>query len=169
MVYRKSAYTVRLPLIPLVLLALPLVEIAGFVIVGDAIGVLPTIALVILTSIAGSILLRVQGFGVMNRISAEMKAGRDPSRDLAHGVMVLVAGVLLLLPGFFTDIIGILLFIPPVRDLGWRFVRKRIRFVGGFSASGFRRRPGGPTLDLDAEDYSSGPRRDPPQSRIDRR
>ncbi len=159
----------RLPLIPLVLLGLPLVEIAGFVIVGDAIGVLPTIGLVILTGIAGSLLLRIQGFGVMNRITAEMKAGRDPSRELAHGVMVLVAGVLLLLPGFFTDIIGILLFIPPVRDFGWRFVRKRIRFVGGFAAGGFRRQPGGPTLDLDAEDYSSGPHRDPSPPRIDGR
>jgi UPF0716 protein FxsA len=158
-----------LPLIPLILLGLPLIEIAGFVIVGDAIGVLPTIGLVILTGIAGSLLLRVQGFGVMKRINAEMQAGRDPSRELAHGVMVLVAGVLLLLPGFVTDIVGILLFIPPIRDLGWKFLRKRIRFAGGFTTSGFRRQPGGPTLDLDADEYSSDAKSSPPPPRIDRR
>lgn len=150
---------VRVSLIPLFLLLAPLVEIAGFVVVGRQIGVFPTLALAIATSLAGGMLLRHQGFGVMTRIRAEIEAGRDPSRNLAHGVMILLAGILLLLPGFVTDIIGILLFLPPVRDLGWNFLRRRVDFsvnyggIGGFS----RQRGRDKTIDLDETDYSKDP------------
>ncbi len=149
----------RLPLIPIFLLLLPLLEIAGFVLVGRQIGVLPTLGLVIATGIAGSILLRIQGFGVMSRIRTELEAGRNPSRELAHGVMIMAAGILLLIPGFVTDILGILLFLPPLRDFVWRQLRTRIRFAGvaanGVSA---RRRNGNGdarTIDLDEHDYST--------------
>ena len=81
--------------------------------------------------------------------------------------MILVAGLLLLLPGFVTDIIGLLLFIPPIRDLGWRLIRKRVNFSGNFTVfrGGFSRsgpgRPGN-TIDLDADEYSATrPRPDP--------
>jgi UPF0716 protein FxsA len=149
----------RFPVISLLVLALPLMEIAGFVLVGSQIGVLPTIGLVILAAVAGAVLLRVQGFGAMQRIRSEMEAGRDPSREVAHGAMILVAAILLLIPGFITDIVGILLFLPPIRDLGWRFLRGRLRFAGGFSgaSSGFRRPASGRTLDLDADEYSKQP------------
>jgi UPF0716 protein FxsA len=163
----------RFPVIPLMLLALPLLEIAGFVLVGRQIGVLPTLGLVIATGIAGSILLRIEGFGVMARIGKELEAGRDPSRELAHGMMILFAGILLLIPGFVTDILGILLFLPPVRDLGWRLVRGRIHFAGDFGsmAGGFRRSGagrGGKTIDLDEDEYSAAPDRESPWRRIDR-
>lgn len=144
--------------IPLFLLLLPLIEIAGFVLVGRQLGVLPTLGLVIAGGIAGSILLRIQGFGALNRIRKELDAGRDPGRELAHGAMILVAGVLLLIPGFFTDIIGLLLFIPPVRDLGWRFLKSRVAFTTDFRGmrGGFSRDdPGrGKTIDLDEDDFS---------------
>jgi len=160
---------VRVSLIPSFLLLLPLIEIAGFVIVGRQIGVFPTLALTVATSIAGGMLLRHQGFGVMSRIRKEIEAGRDPSRDLAHGVMVLLAGILLLLPGFFTDILGILLFLPPVRDLAWNFLRRRVDFTvdygrmgGGFS----RKRDQGKTIDLDEGDYSRGSDPNSPWRRI---
>jgi len=149
---------VRGLLLPTILLALPLVEIAGFVVVGRQIGVFATIALIILSGIAGSLLLRFQGFGVMTRISRDMREGRNPGRELAHGVMILVAGMLLIVPGFVSDIFGLLLFIPPVRDLGWRFLRKRVTFSAGMAD--FRGGPGagrGRTIDLDAEDFSSSP------------
>ena len=113
--------------LPLLLIAWPLAEVAAFVMVGREIGVLSTIGLVILTALAGSILLRIQGFGVLQRVRSEMDAGRDPGRELANGAMILFAGVLLLLPGFLTDIVGILLFIPPVREAVWRLVKGRIR------------------------------------------
>ena len=161
----------RLRLIPLVILVLPLLEIAGFVLVGRQIGVLPTLGLVIATGIAGAILLRVQGFGVMTRIRTELEAGRDPSRELAHGVMIIAAGILLLIPGFVTDILGILLFLSPLRDLAWRLVRSRLRFAGISTMTGGVRRSGGGRggriIDLDERDYSADREHDRPWRKID--
>jgi UPF0716 protein FxsA len=167
----------RFPVIPLFLLALPFLEIAGFVVVGQQIGLFYTLALVVAAGVLGAVLLRVQGFGVMTRVRRELDAGGDPSRELAHGAMILLAGVLLLIPGFITDIVGLLLFLPPVRDAAWRFLRSRVsvstRGFGGFAASGTgpSRRREGKTIDLDADEYSSGPnggpREDSPWRRID--
>ncbi len=155
----------RLPV--LLFLALPFAEIAGFVIVGRQIGVLATLALVIAAAIAGAMLLRIQGFGVMTRIRAEMDAGRDPSRELANGAMILVAAVLLLIPGFITDIVGLLLFLPPVRAVAWRLLKSRVVVsTAGFSRAG----PGGArgrTIDLDADEYKRGPQPDSPWRRLD--
>jgi UPF0716 protein FxsA len=149
-----------LTLIALFVLALPIVEIAVFILVGGKIGLLWTIALVILSAAAGSLLLRIQGFGALNRIRAELDAGRDPGRELAHGAMIMLAAVLLLIPGFVTDVFGLLLFIPPVRDAVWRFLKRRVVVSGSFS-TGFRGfpRPGpdARTIDLGAEDYSRTP------------
>lgn len=146
-------------LVPLFFLALPLVEIAGFVVVGREIGALATVGLVLLSAVAGAVLMRVQGFGVMARIRRDVAAGRNPGRELAHGVMILFAGILLFIPGFATDIVGLLLFVPPVREFGWRLVRDRVVGSGGFGVFRFRRsgRPdrGRPVIDLDREDYSS--------------
>jgi UPF0716 protein FxsA len=147
------------PLVLTLLIGLPLIEIATFVVVGSKIGVLWTIALVVLSSIVGSILLRVQGFGVLTRIRRDVDAGRNPGRELAHGAMILLAGVLLLVPGFVTDVIGLLLFIPPVRDLAWRFLRERVTVTsfgtgfGGFSAG----RDRGPVVDLDEDEFRRTP------------
>ena len=167
----------RFPVIPLFLLALPFLEIAGFVVVGQQIGLFYTLALVVAAGVLGAVLLRVQGFGVMTRVRRELDAGGDPSRELAHGAMILLGGVLLLIPGFITDIIGLLLFLPPERDAAWRFLRSRVsvstRGFGGFAASGTgpSRRRDGKTIDLDADEYSSGPnggpREDSPWRRID--
>ncbi len=147
----------RIPIIPLFLLVLPLLEIAGFVVVGRQIGVLATLGLIVATGIAGAMLMRFQGFGVMTRIRRDIEAGRDPGRELAHGIMILLAGFLLLIPGFLTDILGILLFVPKVRDLGWRFLKSRVNFATDFSTmGGFGRRGRGRTIDLDPDDYSKG-------------
>ena len=148
-----------MPFVALILIGLPLLEIAGFVIVGSEIGVLWTIALVVLSSILGSILLRIQGFGALTRIRRELEAGHDPGRELAHGAMIMLAGILLLIPGFVSDILGLLLFIPPVRDLVWRFLKQRI-VVRSFGAGvdGLRaNRRGSKTIDLDTEDFSRTP------------
>lgn len=153
----------------LLLLLWPLVEIAGFVIVGREVGVLSTVALVIAMSILGAALLRYQGFGVLNRIRQDMEAGRNPGRELAHGAMILVAGFLLLLPGFVSDIVGLALFIPPIRDLAWRFLSRNADFStvvvsGNFGGRGRR----GKTIDLDEDDYRKDPDPDSPWRRIDR-
>jgi UPF0716 protein FxsA len=162
----------RFPVVLLLVLALPLLEIAGFVVVGRQIGVLPTLGLVIATAIAGSVLLRVQGFGVLSRIRKELDAGRDPSRELANGVMIALAGVLLLVPGFITDILGILLFLPPVRAFAWRQLRDKVDVTTTFrSGAGFGFTRTGPsgrgkTIDLDEGQYSAG--RKTPWRPIDR-
>ncbi|RWL21450.1 MULTISPECIES: FxsA family protein [Mesorhizobium] len=146
----------RISLLPLFTLALPLLEIAGFVVVGRQVGALATVGLVLASSIAGALLLRYQGFGVMTRVRAEMDAGRDPSRQLAHGAMIVLAAILLIIPGFITDIFGILLFLPPVRDLTWRLLKGRIVLATNFSTGGFGARQRDKTIDLDDSDYSRG-------------
>ena len=145
--------------IAILLLAFPLLEIAGFVIVGSEIGVLPTIGLIILSGVVGSVLLRWQGFGAIQRIRREVEQGNAPAREGAHGAMIMLAGLLLLIPGFLSDVLGLLLFIPAVRDLAWRYLSSRITVVSGFGAGGrgFERpRYGdrGPTIDLDEDEYS---------------
>lgn len=151
-------------LIPFALLIIPLMEIAAFVVIGGQIGVVATLALVVVTAIIGSILLRIQGFGLINRIQAEMNSGRVPARELVHGVMLLVAGVLLLTPGFVTDTVGFLLFVPPFRDGLWSFLRNRVQVVGAAGAGfehqtpkGGRQEGGGPTIDLAADDFARDP------------
>ncbi|MCB1420299.1 MAG: FxsA family protein [Zhengella sp.] len=142
-------------LIPFVLLVIPLAEIAAFVVIGGQIGVFATLAMIVVTAIIGSILLRVQGFSLITRIQAETDAGRIPGRELVHGVMILIAGVLLLTPGFITDTLGFLLFVPALRDLGWTLVRNRITVVsaGGFSGRQAWRGEGRRTIDLGEDEY----------------
>jgi len=150
----------RLSAIPFLLFLLPLGEIAGFVVVGKAIGVWATLALVLLSAILGATLLRIQGIGILQRISAESQKGGDPGREMVHGAMIVVAAFLLLLPGFISDIFGLLLFIPAVRDIAWTYLRRRIIVFG--SSSAFRSGPAagrsspprsGPIVDLDEDDF----------------
>jgi len=113
-------------LIPLMLLAIPILEIAVFIYVGGEIGVFPTLAMIFVTAVLGTILLRLQGFTLIAKIRGELEANRLPGRELAHGAMLLAAGILLLTPGFVTDAIGFLLFLPPVRDAISAFFASRI-------------------------------------------
>ncbi|MDJ1464442.1 FxsA family protein [Nitratireductor sp. GZWM139] len=164
----------RFSIVPFLLLAIPLGEIAMFVVVGSQIGVFPTLALVLITAVTGSILLRIQGFGVVRRIQETMNEGGVPGRDLVHGMMIMVAGVLLLTPGFITDTLGFLLFIPAIRDIGWKFLRSRIVVMGGAAGAGaqrqnpYRRDTGPHTIDLSADDYSDEPNDNSPWRGPDR-
>lgn len=150
-------------LVPLVLLALPIAEIAVFILVGQYIGLWPTLGLILLTAITGSILLRVQGFGLLARIREETRQGRVPGRELVHGVMIFFAGILLLTPGFITDTLGVLLFIPAVREVAWRFLRDRIVVVTPFGRTASpppgsgRSADGKPVIDLDSDDFHRDP------------
>lgn len=150
----------RTPMIATTTLLLPILEIAGFIVVGREIGVLPTLALIMLTSLAGIVLLRIQGFGILRRLNDEARSGRDPARDMIHGVMVVIAGLLLLLPGFITDAFGLLLFLPPVRDFVWRHFRQNIT-VYTSSAASFRTAGGNrdrsPVVDLDEDEFERKP------------
>jgi UPF0716 protein FxsA len=99
----------------LLLLGLPFLEIAVFILVGGAIGVLPTLALVLLAAVAGMAVIRSQGVRALGRLQASLETGGDPSGPLAHGALIVVAGVLLIVPGFLTDATGLLLLVPGVR------------------------------------------------------
>lgn len=154
----------------IVFLVWPLVEIAGFIVVGREIGVLATLGLLFLSAIIGIVLMRHQGLGALNRVQKDLADKRDPARDAAHGLMIMLAGVLLFLPGFVSDIIGIALFLPPVRDLAWNFLRRRVNITeirmnrAGFAS---RNQPG-QTIDLDASEYTSKPNPNSPWKKIDR-
>ncbi|MCV6825619.1 MULTISPECIES: FxsA family protein [Halocynthiibacter] len=107
--------------------AVPILEIWLFLQVGEVIGTWPTIGIVILTAVLGSYLMRVQGALAMNSLRQSFGEMRDPTEPLAHGAMILVAGVLLLTPGFFTDSVGISLLMPPVRAAVIRYVSSRMK------------------------------------------
>ncbi len=163
---------VPLPLLFLLFIAIPLMEIAAFVVIGGEIGVFATLALVFATAIAGSILLRYQGFGILTRIRSELDAGRLPQREVIHGAMILLAGLMLLLPGFVTDAFGLLLFVPAVRDAVWAFLAPRIRIVTNVDARDFRRSPfekDDGVVDLDESEYSHDERSDSPWKQGDKR
>lgn len=100
----------------LIFLIIPLVEIALFIEIGGFIGLWPTLGIVILTAILGSSLLRSQGTAAIADIKANLRKARDPSYQLVHGALILVGGVLLLTPGFFTDAAGLLLLVPQFRQ-----------------------------------------------------
>jgi UPF0716 protein FxsA len=149
---------VRISFLPLIFIVLPMLEIATFIVVGDAIGVLPTIGLIFLTSLAGIMLLRIQGVGLLERLRRGLRAGESPEAPLVHGAMIAFAGLLLIIPGFITDTIGFLLFIPAVREFAWSLFSRHVVVTGStYRGSSARHRDGGKTIDLDTDDYSSGP------------
>lgn len=150
-----------LGVLPFLFLVVPIAEIAVFIVVGNRIGLGWTLGLTLLTAVAGSFLLRIQGFAVLRRIRADVEAGRVPGRELVHGVMIVAAGILLLTPGFITDTLGLLLFLPPVRDTVWNFLRNRVVIVTPRATGRNAERPAdygdGPIVDLGAGDYSGEP------------
>jgi len=150
----------RLSLFPLFLLLLPFAEIAGFILVGQAIGLWPTLGLVITTSVLGAVLLRVQGTDMLRQMASESQSGRTPGRQLVHAAMIVIAAFLLILPGFLTDIIGVLFFIPFVRDFIWKHMSSRIVVMGSSARFSTGPMPGrgkpptrGPVVDLDGDDF----------------
>lgn len=108
-------------------IAIPIIEIALFIQVGGLIGLWPTLALVLLSAVIGTTLMRSQGARAWIEIQRSFNELRDPTAPIAHGAMILLAGVLLLTPGFFTDTIGILLLIPAFRNWAMRQIGKRVQ------------------------------------------
>jgi UPF0716 protein FxsA len=102
-------------LLAVVFLVVPIVELAVIIQVGQAIGALETIALLIAVSVVGGWLVKREGAGVLRRISTAVNAGRVPGRELADGALIIFAGALLITPGFLSDCLGIALLLPPVR------------------------------------------------------
>lgn len=110
----------------LAFLAVPLIEIALFIQVGGWIGLWPTLAIVVITAVVGSWMVRSQGLAEMARLRSTFQELRDPTESLASGAMILFSGALLLTPGFFTDVVGLALLLPPVRAAIYRWARERV-------------------------------------------
>lgn len=127
--------------------AVPLIEIALFIQVGGLIGLWPTLAIVLLTAVVGTTMVRAQGALAMQQLRGSINSLRDPTEPLAHGAMVLVAGVLLLTPGFFTDALGLALLVPAVRRRVFAALRARVkvqRFDYGAAGASPHARASGP-------------------------
>jgi UPF0716 protein FxsA len=142
-----------------VILALILAEIAVFILVGEAIGLLPTLALTALGMVAGGLLLRWSGVATLLRIRAEAEAGQLPARPLLDGAVSAIAALLIMLPGFISDAIGLFLLLPFAREAAWRRWRQSVVARAATDPALSR---GGRVIELERRDYSASPRRDSP-------
>ncbi|MBI2881790.1 MAG: FxsA family protein [Candidatus Tectomicrobia bacterium] len=106
--------------------AVPLLELALLIRVGQEIGVFNTLAIVVITGAAGAWLARAEGLGVLRRIRESIDAGLPPSTELIDGALILAGGILLLTPGLVTDAAGLLCLIPPTRRVLRRWVVQRV-------------------------------------------
>ena len=157
-------------LLVVALVVVPLVELYLLIQVGQVIGALPTIALLVVLSLLGGYLLRREGTRTWRAFRDATAAGRLPAREVADGALVIFGGALLLTPGFATDLFGLLCVLPPSRAVLRRvltgFVAKRLGvpgMVAGMAASRLRRpSPGsgtarGTVVDGEVVDGPDGP------------
>ena len=114
----------------LLLLAIPVAEIAVFIQVGSRIGVGMTLLLVLASAVFGIWLVRTQGFAAATRVQAMIARGESPALGMLEGLALLAAGVLLVIPGFVTDLAAFVLLIPPLRRGIIRFYLRRVRVEG---------------------------------------
>ena len=115
-----------LPILVVLFIAVPFAELYVLLQVGHAIGVVNTLGLLILVSIVGAWLAKREGLGVLRRMQRSVDAGRVPGTELVDAFLILLAAALMLTPGFLTDILAILLLLPPVRAVVRRELRRRL-------------------------------------------
>ena len=118
------------PLLALLFIALPVAEIAVLIKVGSAIGVLNTIGLLILSAMVGTALVRAQGIATLGRVQDSLARDIFPAKAMFDGICLLAAGFLFLVPGFVSDVIGLLLVLPPVRTLLRRLIWRHLEGRG---------------------------------------
>ena len=141
------------------LILLPIIEIAIFIKVGQTIGLFPTLGLIIGAALLGGLLLRMQGLSVLAQLRSNVNAGRMPARTIADTMMIGVAALLLVLPGFLSDFAALALLLPPVRSWIYGALASRVTVVNAASYGKpahdpFDSRIKGPgTIDLDEDDY----------------
>lgn len=151
---------------PLLFIIIPLIELYVIITVGEHIGALWTVVLVVLTAVIGVNLLRYQGMSTLTRAQRNMAQGQIPAMEMIEGIALAVAGVLLITPGFITDTIGFLCLIPTTRQAIIRYIMARssvhaqFRSRGGsYDAAGFKRNPQSDSTDnpgAGAENQKSG-------------
>lgn len=139
------------PYLPLLLIAWPIAEIATLVWVGGYLGVINTVGLVLLAAFGGLALFRYTGFGLLRRVQTELSAGRMPTGTLLEGLVVLIAGILLILPGFLSDVLALLLLFAPVRRLIIAVVASRLTVSTATSSN--RRPMEDGIVDLDEDEW----------------
>ena len=123
-----------MPYVLLLFIAMPIIEIALLLRVGDAFGWLPTLLIVIVTAFIGSAMLRQQGLATLNTARQRMDSGELPAQQLLEGVLIMIGGVLLLTPGLVTDACGFLCLIPFSRQ--WLAARISARVLVGVAGAG---------------------------------
>ena len=114
------------PFLFLLFLCIPLVEIAVFIEIGGLLGLWPTIGIVVLTAMLGAMLFRIQGLATLRQAQANLETNVFPAREVFDGLCLLVAGTLLITPGFATDSLGFLLFFPPFRHFLRHIAERRL-------------------------------------------
>jgi len=119
-------------LLLLIFILVPIIEIAAFIEIGNMIGLWPTIGCIIVTAMVGTFVLRLQGLSVLRQAQDSMQNNQVPVDSVFHGAFLLIAGALLLTPGFFTDAIGFILLFPPARtviaQMIWSRLKGRVQF-----------------------------------------
>jgi UPF0716 protein FxsA len=155
-------------LLLILFIVVPIVELWLIIQIGGAIGIVPTLALLLADALLGSLLLRHQGRGAWRRFNQALAERRFPAREVADGLMIAVGGTLLLTPGFITDVFGLFLLIPPTRAVARRLLRglvgRRVIMVGAAgSAHGAYRRYGSHRRDYDFEGTAEEIDSDDPQ------
>jgi UPF0716 protein FxsA len=130
-------------LLVFVFIVVPIAELYVLIQIGQAIGVLPTIALLILDSVLGAALMRAQGRAAWMRFNRALAARRIPAREAADGALIIFGGTLLITPGFCSDILGLILLLPPTRTIVRSVLVRRFgpRIASG-AASGAQERMG---------------------------
>ncbi len=111
----------------LIFTIIPVIELTLLIKVGSYIGAINTVLVVILTAAIGAYMVRMEGIGVMYRIQKNMQEGIFPGDELISGMMILVAGALLLTPGFFTDVIGFVMLVPVSREFIKKIAKRYIK------------------------------------------
>ena len=133
------------PIVFMLFVAMPILEIFVLIQVGSSIGALATIAIVVLTAIIGTWLLRAQGLSTLGKARSRMAGGEIPAFQLLEGLALGVGGALLLTPGFITDAFGFACLFPPTRHLLVNSLSKRFTVAqfdtGGFTAPGGKSQP----------------------------
>jgi UPF0716 protein FxsA len=156
----------------LAFLAMPILEIATFILVGQRIGVGPTLLLVLLAGFAGVMILRRLGLNALTKLNRTLRRENLSGEGLAGNFLIAVGAVLLIIPGFLTDIAALLLFLPPVRGLIWRRWAGSIQMKTYYTSSHSSHAPGGGSrgtgdfVDLSPEDFRRAG--DPDAPRLDR-
>lgn len=124
-----------------------------FISLGQIIGLWPTLLGVVVTALIGSALIRMQGLGVLNELRANTARGALPAQQIAEGMMLAVSGALLLTPGYFTDAVGFLLLVPPIRLMIYNQMKTRIQIVTPQTPPSARPFDGDDTIDLDQNNW----------------